>query len=123
MTDVIDRGEILDRVGGDLELLLELIDIFREDSQSLVSEIQNAVRRKDAVRLRENAHTLKGSVGNFGAEEAFSAAAQLEAIGDGGDMSDAPQVFGMLETQMEQVRNALELFAWEISNENTRCGR
>jgi HPt (histidine-containing phosphotransfer) domain-containing protein len=123
MSDVINKVEILDRVDGDIELLLELIDIFREDSSRLISEIRAAVSREDAARIEHNAHSLKGSVGNFGAATAYSAAAKLEAVGGAGDLSEAGRAFGVLETEIDRVRNALATYAGEISNENTRCGR
>ncbi len=120
MTDVIDKVEILDRVDGDLELLLELIDLFRDDSSRLISELRTAVSREDAALIEQNAHALKGSVGNFGAAMAYSAAAKLEAIGGTGDLSEAAGAFGVLETEIERVQNALASYAVEISNENTR---
>lgn len=123
MSGVIDKAEILDRVDGDIELLLELIDIFRDDSSRLLSEIRTAVSSEDAARIGQNAHTLKGSVGNFGAAKAYSAAARLEAIGGTGDLLEAGRAFAVLETEMERVQNALAAYAGEISNENTRCGR
>lgn len=123
MDDVIDRTETLERVDGDTELLTELIDIFQEHSMLMISEIQSAVSREDAVRLRESAHSLKGSVGNFGAAKAYTAAARLEAIGERGDLSGAGLAFGVLEIEVQRVRNALASFVEEISHENTRCGR
>lgn len=123
MNDVIDRSETLERVDGDMELLAELVKIFREDSMLLISEIQSAVSHEDPNRLRVNAHSLKGSVGNFGAAKAYSAAARLEAIGERGDLSEAGLAFAVLETEVQRVRNALASFVGEISHENTRCGR
>jgi HPt (histidine-containing phosphotransfer) domain-containing protein len=59
------------------------------------------------VALAQAAHALKGSVGNFGATTATDAAAQLETIGQRGDVAAASDVLRDLETALEQLSPAL----------------
>ena len=59
---IIQRDALLERVGGDMDLLRELVDLFLDDSLRLVDRIRQAVTSKDADDLEKAAHGLKGSV-------------------------------------------------------------
>ena len=64
---VFDRDAALERMDGDVELLKELVGLFLDECPQRMAEIREALTRRDATKLRQAAHTLKGSVGNFGA--------------------------------------------------------
>jgi PAS domain S-box-containing protein len=64
---VWDQAAGLARVGGDAQLLAEVVQIFLKDSPAWVAEMRAALARADAAGLRRAAHTLKGAVGYFGA--------------------------------------------------------
>ena len=106
-TSPIDREMVLDRVGGDVELLQEIASIFLEEYPGLFAEIRAAVAAKNPRQLERAAHSLKGSVSNFGAEDATSAAYNLEKIGREGRMQDAPGAQDLLERELERLRPAL----------------
>ena len=48
-----------------------------------------AIGRGDAVGVRQAAHTLKGSVGYFGAPTVFAAAQELERLAGSGNLDTA----------------------------------
>jgi PAS domain S-box-containing protein len=103
-----DPGVALKRVDGDRELLREVAGLFFEDTPRLLTEVRNAVQRGDANALARSAHTLKGSVSNFGARTASEAAASLEQMGRNGDFATASDVFARLEQQIQLLMPALE---------------
>ncbi len=105
--DVIDRTEVMERVGGDTELLVELIDLFSSDCPRLMSEIHDAIERNDKQALEYVAHTLKGSVGNFSATNAFEAAFRLEKMGREGDTTHAQEAYAVLEREIKRLEPAL----------------
>ena len=76
-----DMAVALERVDGDSELLKELATLFLCDCPRWMAEIRQAIDQHDASKLHQAAHTLKGSVGNFGARAAFLAASRLETDG------------------------------------------
>ncbi len=76
--NVFDRKAALTRVGGDEELLRELTAVFLADAAGWRNEAHAAAARGDAEALRRAAHTIKGAVSYFGADEAFAAAARVE---------------------------------------------
>src|SRR5215472_17688518 len=77
----LDEAVALSRVGGDVELLREVVGLFLDDYPQSLELIRNAVTRLDPVSLERHAHSLKGSVSTFGAKEAFEAAFALEQQG------------------------------------------
>jgi two-component system, sensor histidine kinase and response regulator len=105
--DVIDLAALMDRLEGDRELLAELIGLYFDDEQGLIDQIAAAISAGDANALARNAHTLKGSVGNFCAASAHAAAAALEAAGRDGRIAEAPGLFGRLTAELDRVREAL----------------
>lgn len=104
----IDRAMILDRVGGDEDLLREITVIFLEEYPSLILEIESAVTCVDAKRLERAAHSLKGSVANFGARGATQAAYRLETLGRRGELAEVGPAFEDLVAEFLRLQPALE---------------
>jgi HPt (histidine-containing phosphotransfer) domain-containing protein len=95
-------------VGGNLELLQDLIRVFRENSSNLVAEIQDALSKNEAGRVSRAAHTLKGMVSFFGADQVTAHTVALEAMSRAGDMRSARPLFadlvGTIECLHQQLR-------------------
>jgi HPt (histidine-containing phosphotransfer) domain-containing protein len=106
-TSVVDRAAALDLVGGDEELLREIIGIFFEEYPKLIEGISEAVQNQDSRALERFAHNLKGSVSNFGAQSATQAALDLEMMGRKGDIQRAPSVVKVLEGELVSLCSAL----------------
>jgi CheY-like chemotaxis protein len=105
---VFDRAEALSRVEGDETLLAELAQLFLKDSSGRLAEIRNSLERGDAAGLERAAHSLKGSVSNFGARRAFDAAAELEKTARRGDLSECKRLCTLLEAEVDTLRPELE---------------
>ena len=105
---VVDRAAVLDRVGGDEELLQEIIVIFLEEYPALIDGIRDAVEKHDAGALERSAHNLKGTVSNFGANSATQAAFDLELMGRKGDIQRAPALVRVLELELVSLHGALD---------------
>ncbi len=108
-----DPSIVLARVDGDVELLKEIASLFFEDTPRLISDVRNAITRSDGKALEHAAHTLKGSVGNFGAHAAFDAAYSLEKMGRNDDFARANEAFGRLQQQVALLIPALETLTKE----------
>jgi PAS domain S-box-containing protein len=105
----LDESLALSRVGGDVELLKEVVELFLDDYPSTFEKIKDAVAIHDATALEHHAHSLKGSVSTFGANRAFEAAFTLEKQGRSGDLSDAAEGLFQLEQALEALRPELVL--------------
>jgi len=72
-----------------------------------LGELREASVRHDATALRRVAHTLKGTVGVFGAPAAVEAAARLEEMGRAGELGQAEEVCTRLARALERLRPSL----------------
>jgi two-component system, sensor histidine kinase and response regulator len=104
----LDESVALSRVGGDVELLHEVIGLFLDDYPHSLEAIREAVGRGDQTSLERHAHSLKGSVSTFGAQEVFEAAFALEKQGRSGDLSAAAAGLERLEQALGNLRPELE---------------
>ena len=111
VTALFDEAMTLRRVDGDRELLQEIVGLFGEECAQMMETIQSAIRKQDALRLRQAAHTLKGEVSNFGVGTAVEAALRLEMMGRDEDLTDADAVYTTLEDALERLIPALHTFA------------
>jgi two-component system sensor histidine kinase/response regulator len=104
----IDRELALSRVGGDTELLNEIAVLFLDDYPKLLEELRIASERGDARAIERTAHSLKGSVSNFGASAAVEAAFTLENMGRAQELGDIQASLRALEQALEALRPQLE---------------
>ncbi len=105
---ILDQEAALAHVEGDSGLLSEMAELFLLNTPRLLQAVRLAAERRDALALEQAAHNVKGSVSNFGAREAFEAAARLEKAAASGDVSSAEIGALQLESALERLRPALE---------------
>lgn len=104
---VYDRKAALQCAGGDEALLQELLDLFWEESPSLLDRMQLAVSNGDAKALRAAAHTMSGSAANFAAQEVVAAAQLLESAGQAGVLNQAGDYLARLRLALDRFHEAL----------------
>jgi PAS domain S-box-containing protein len=101
-----DMAVALERVDGDAELLKELAGLFKSECPQRMADIRQAIDQRDASKLYQAAHTLRGSVGNFGARAATLAAQRLETDGRERDWSQAEKDWTALEEAISRLEPA-----------------
>jgi CheY-like chemotaxis protein len=111
---VIDESELQNRVGGDRELLNDVVSVFLEDCPLKLREVREAIQNRDPDGLRRSAHALKGAVANFAAHSAVEIAQKLENLGKQQNMTQAAETLPLLETEIENVRRVLESIQMEV---------
>ena len=102
-----DLSTALERMDGDVELLKELAGLFVAECSKRMKEIRQAITRRDGAGLQNVAHTLKGSVGNFGARDAVEAAKLLEQDGREQNWTHAETAWSALEKAIGRLEPAL----------------
>ncbi len=110
-TALLNRAALLRRLGGNRELLRELVELFLGSSDEQVTGIRDAFGAGDAERLRRAAHTLKGSAGSLGAETVAEAARRVEQAALNRRLSEVPQALLSLEAELLRLRPALRELA------------
>jgi CheY-like chemotaxis protein len=121
LRESVDKTALLTRVGGDAQLLHELIDLFLMECPRMMDEVRKALENQNAKTLERTAHALKGSVGNFNINTATDAALNLERMGQSGDLSLARVAFEDLEGELAWVTPALERIGKELCHEGINC--
>jgi HPt (histidine-containing phosphotransfer) domain-containing protein len=82
-----------------------------EEYPKLLGEIRAAIGARKAKDLEHGAHTMKGVVSNFAAENARQASLALELIGRSGDLKDAGTALSELEKALRALHPELEKLA------------
>ena len=106
-TEALDKTLLWSRVGGDAQLLKELVELFLAECPRLVDEVREALASRDAKALERAGHAIKGAIGNFASHGPYKAALKLELMGRQGDLSDAEAACQTLEAEIEQLKPTL----------------
>jgi HPt (histidine-containing phosphotransfer) domain-containing protein len=69
---------------GSSDFIVELIDLFLEDTPDLLAGIEQNVAQKNAEGVRSTAHTLKSTAASVGAVKLSALSEQLEGIARSG---------------------------------------
>ena len=100
---IFDPKQALARLGGDRQLLRQLIRIFRTDVRPLMATIKRTAEDGEADGLRRSAHALKGSLGTIGAPRVAETARRLELLAQEGDLAHASQLVDTLAGQLREL--------------------
>jgi len=104
---VVDQETLLERVGGDLEFLRQVIEVFFDTWPAHLERMRQAIALHDSGQLQEAAHALKGAAGGLQAMAAYEAALHLERIGRSGEMAGAESALARLEEEVRQLSAVL----------------
>jgi HPt (histidine-containing phosphotransfer) domain-containing protein len=101
------KTEVLERLGGDEDLLRELCQIFLEESPKLMQRLRRAVADGDSDAAMQAAHSLKGQASYLGAGRATRTARQLEDMGREENLSQAAEMLAELEWELACLHFAM----------------
>jgi two-component system sensor histidine kinase/response regulator len=101
--EVMDIEAALKLVGGDEDILKEVVTVFLEqDYPGQIKRLRDGVDRNDAQTVKESAHSIKGAVRSFGGTALGRTALQLEEMGRNNDLTGAEAVLQELEQEAKQ---------------------
>ncbi len=104
---VFDKDMALNIIGGDEDLLREIVEIFIIDVPQQISEIKEAVNSRNGDALEKSSHKLKGAVSNFGENATFKTSFKLEVMGKENRFDNIEEVYGTLVKDVECLLNEL----------------
>lgn len=115
MTDIPSDNSLLLRLQElkqetDFEFVIELIDIYLNETPKQIKTISDALDAKDLPALVNVAHKLKGSSMNIGAKQLGALCLKLEEMGRAG--KPIPGDIGVrdIEAEFEQIKILLLKF-------------
>jgi two-component system, sensor histidine kinase and response regulator len=114
-TELIDRTSLLERVEGDQELLMEMIQIFKEESPGLMTAMRAALQSSDWIVLERSAHSLKGAASNLSSKSAANVALKLEQDAQNKDEQSAKLSLVAVERVMQLLLPALSEMCQGVS--------
>lgn len=92
----------------DKDVIVEIIDLFFEEYPERVKSLEEAINQKDYDLLKTTAHSLKGVISHFHAEEPRSLAKELEDKGTNHDMTGVESVFRQLKEKADKMLEELK---------------
>ena len=105
---LIEEEKVLAGLGGDRELLAEVLRLFIDDSARLLREMHAAVAQKNAEAIRQVAHALKGSIANLSSGTPREVAAEIEQVGKRGELEGISRLVDRLEHELALLRQSAE---------------
>jgi len=119
--EVFDLSKAMEVVAGSKEIFKEIANMFLKNSSASIAQIKEGIVRGDALALEHAAHSLKGSVGHFGAKRAFEAAHHLEKLGREKEMGEADNAFSTLEKELTALTSEMIRVLREMKSEDSHC--
>lgn len=104
---VINRLEILERLGGDEEILAMMFDMFLQDLDSNCAALIAAIDSARPEEIRREAHTVKGLLATFSDDTGAAAAFAVEQQAKAGNLQGLAESARALESRMRTVAAAL----------------
>ena len=98
--------ELVEACGADV--IVEIIDLFLEKTVEKLECLQQAAEQADAVKLKSEAHGLKGSSANVGAARMAKLCQQLEDTLKAGMSSNAAEFVAELFEEFEHLKPQFE---------------
>ncbi len=86
------------RIEGAPNLVIELIDLYLDDSLHKMAAMREAIKEMDEISLKRVAHNFKGGSASLGVRRMAVLCEQLELV----DCNNSPQKAGALLTEMER---------------------
>jgi PAS domain S-box-containing protein len=105
---IFNREMFLRRMMGDQDFAREIAVGFLEELPRLLSTLKEEASREDMESVWKQAHKMKGSAANVGAEALSEVALELEQTGKTGDLTVVASLIPELELQSARLQEALQ---------------
>jgi len=104
-TTVMDYQSALERIGGDNEFLIELLDEMMLQLDDGVEIIKKAITELDFETLKRTAHGLKGAAANLEINHLAGLFKELEMLGGQGSVDGAERILQSIEQGRDDLEN------------------
>ncbi len=108
-SEVFDLPSLWARVGGDVELLREMVAIFTVEAPPILAQLEAAIESNDPARVERASHKLRGSLAQFSAHAAAETAGHLEDMGKNSSLQGADVVCQSLRREVAELLQAMNL--------------
>jgi HPt (histidine-containing phosphotransfer) domain-containing protein len=102
-----DMRAALARMGGNAELLRQIIELIRADLPMALNHLHSAISAGNSVDLERAAHSLQGIVVTFDSEAVLLPAQSLEQMAQQGDLSRAAELAEEVDREVARLDKEL----------------
>ncbi len=107
----------LDRLGGSLEMYVDIMQDFCADKRTFAYDMRQLIRNQDFQTAKLQAHSLNGAAGNVAAPALTAAAKELEAACNGRDQDRILNRLKRVEETFTQVQAGLAELCEQIETQ------
>lgn len=104
---VLDRQQILERLGGDEEIYAIMAETYIEDVDCNCAALAAALAADDLRSLQREAHTIKGLLAGFADPDGAAVAQALEHRLRRGELAELAAAVDGLQQRLQAVKRAL----------------
>ncbi len=115
-SDVVNLEEATKRIPGGASGLKRLCAVFNIECDQILSTLGDAISRGDVKEIRRASHTIKGSAKLFSAARVSEVAFELEQSSKDGNLHEAPRLYGILKSEVAELRAAIDLYLAQNSD-------
>ena len=103
----LDVPAALERIGGEMEFLWELLEIFQDDFRDKIGRLKDAVKSKDFNAVQNIGHALKGASANLSLLPLQAACKKMEEAGRSHEAQASEEALGEMEKEFERLLSFL----------------
>jgi HPt (histidine-containing phosphotransfer) domain-containing protein len=107
-----DPAALWDRVGGDVELLRDLVAIFCDQYPTLLGKLKEAIEQHSFADVQKFSHKLRGSALQFSGSAVAELAGLLEQMGQKQSLDGAAGIFSRLQQEVAELVHSLRAMAY-----------
>lgn len=104
---MLDHDKLMEQFAGDVELVVNIIDIFENSYHEMDQQIQKAIADQDAKQLEISAHTLKGASSYFHYKDLTDKLLVIEKKGSAADFSDVSDLYKTAKDLCDELLSEL----------------
>jgi HPt (histidine-containing phosphotransfer) domain-containing protein len=104
---VYNSSTMMERTGGDLSLIREIVEYFFEESPQILGQLKDAVDKNDTRAVEHASNTMQTSIEFFGAEPALRAAQRLESLSKRDNWKHTRRAYDRFELEFIRLWNSL----------------
>ena len=110
---VLDLSAAIDNLGGDVELLQEIVEMFVDVTADQLQSIGECIGARNVEQVAILAHGMKGSASNFCARDFVKIARDLEMLACSGRLEGAEELLASLNEAFDELREVIRAVCWE----------
>lgn len=109
----IEASRLREVCAADRDLGAELLDLFHDESKTLMENLREGLAAGDTTRVREAAHGIKGAAGTLGFLETGHCATVIEIAARNNSLESAASQLNDLNAALERLDAAFTEVTWD----------